>query len=1128
MTELPLTPVIDQPARLDALTVDRSFIVQAPAGSGKTELLTQRILSLLATVSEPENILAITFTRKAAAEMKGRLLKALNAAEQDPEPAGGGHAHQTWTLGRQVLAHARLREWSLLQNPSRLQLLTIDSFCSLLTRRMPWLSRFGAPPQITEDPRELYRRATERLLSRLESGDSGAESIALLLDHLDNQLSRLRDLFTHMLGRRDQWLRCLLDKRHDAARLQLEASLLEYNNHLLEQLLACLGPGCEDELLELAGYAAEVLQSTGNHGLLQVLTAFRENHDLDARLLLWDQLLGLLLTQQNEVRRSITVRQGFPATKDDTAVAMKQRLLDFLEWLAGDPPSLAALKAFRKRPAVDYQEPQWLVLDALIELLPLAVVELAEVFRATGEVDFVEISGAALRALGTSETPEELLLQLDGRLQHILVDEFQDTSYIQYELLRRLTSGWERGDGRTLFLVGDPMQSIYRFREAEVGLFLRVCREGLGSVDLIPLQLQANFRSQAGIVDWVNQTFSGLFPLVADELRGAIPYAPATSTRPLRSGPAVGCYGYIGRQDEAEASLVIDLVRQAQAEHPEGTTAILVRARSHFAAIIPALKRAGIRYQAQDLDNLAQRQSIQDLRSLTRALLHPADRVSWLAVLRAPWCGLTLADLHDLVGGDKHQNIWELLHVRPAQGELFALLSADGEARWQRIRPALAAALQLRGSLPLRRLIESTWLGLHGPACIPVPELADAERFFALLEEFDCGGDLLDFEQFDRRLEELYASPDPEAGSALQLMTIHKAKGLQFDTVILPGLGRSTRALDSPLLNWVEHPDFQLLLAPVRRADSGLPDPTYEAIQELHKERDALETARMIYVATTRAITRLHLIGHVRASADGSLSPSSSSLLGQLWDHLEAQFSIEPQDEVAAAPEVAAGQLCRLPTNWTPPDFALSLETRRAAALSASGRAVVEKSHFSINLRSQEGRIIGNLVHQLLEEFGQPGQMRPTPDALQGQSALWGELLMQAGIPLHRVDDSLRRVIRAMEKSLYGNHWQQLFVDVSEVQTEFSFHGQLEGNLIHAAVDRSFVDVEGRRWILDYKTSQPSRDESITAFLERERLRYTPQLQLYAQLFSHYDPDRELCAALYFPMIDHLLTLDFK
>jgi len=119
----------------------------------------------------------------------------------------------------------------------------------------------------------------------------------------------------------------------------------------------------------------------------------------------------------------------------------------------------------------------------------------------------VQVAHAAVHALGAADDPSELLLSLDARVSHILVDEFQDTSVSQWELLERLTSGWEAGDGRSVFLVGDPMQSIYRFREAEVGLFLHARHAGLGSVALESLTLTTNFRSQAGVVDWVNAFF---------------------------------------------------------------------------------------------------------------------------------------------------------------------------------------------------------------------------------------------------------------------------------------------------------------------------------------------------------------------------------------------------------------------------------------------------------------------------------------------------------------------------------------------------------------------------------------------------------------------------------------------
>ncbi|MBN3585199.1 UvrD-helicase domain-containing protein, partial [Algoriphagus aestuarii] len=129
-----------------------------------------------------------------------------------------------------------------------------------------------------------------------------------------------------------------------------------------------------------------------------------------------------------------------------------------------------------------------------------------------GATDYSAISQAALMALGEEDEPSDIALQLDYRIRHILVDEFQDTASPQLRLLEKLTAGWQPGDGRTLFIVGDGMQSCYGFRNANVGLFLDARQRGIGSVHLQALDLRVNFRSQAGIVKWVNSTFHCAFP----------------------------------------------------------------------------------------------------------------------------------------------------------------------------------------------------------------------------------------------------------------------------------------------------------------------------------------------------------------------------------------------------------------------------------------------------------------------------------------------------------------------------------------------------------------------------------------------------------------------------------------
>jgi ATP-dependent helicase/nuclease subunit A len=201
-------PVADLSARLEALDVGRSFIVQAPAGSGKTELLIQRYLALLATVDAPEEIAAITFTRKAAAEMAQRVLAALDLASVEVEPEEA-HRALTWKLARAAAKRDAALGWEIAQNPSRLRMQTIDSLCASLTRQMPLVARFGAQPAVTEEADALYLEAACNTLALLEDKGSEADDVAMVLSHLDNNVPQVVGLLAAMLRKRDQWLRHL-------------------------------------------------------------------------------------------------------------------------------------------------------------------------------------------------------------------------------------------------------------------------------------------------------------------------------------------------------------------------------------------------------------------------------------------------------------------------------------------------------------------------------------------------------------------------------------------------------------------------------------------------------------------------------------------------------------------------------------------------------------------------------------------------------------------------------------------------------------------------------------------------------------------------------------------------------
>ena len=326
---------------------------------------------------------------------------------------------------------------------------------------------------------------------------------------------------------------------------------------------------------------------------------------------------------------------------------------------------------------------------ALAALLKLAAAQLWAVFNEQGEADFVEVAQRALLALGDADAPSDLALQLDYRIQHLLVDEFQDTSPTQVQLLQRLTAGWQEEDGRTLFAVGDPMQSVYRFRKADVGLFLRAADSGIGGIALQRLRLCRNNRSCAALVDWVNQGFAGVFPARDSVTSGAIRYRPFVATRPSLAGADEGVRVHalvIDRETAAEgndgaalreAQRILSIISEVRGHDPARQIAVLVRARSHLDALVALIRRRqpALRFAAVEIESLAARQPVQDLLALTRALHHRADRVHWLAILRAPWCGLTLADLHALAADDQAATLWQLIN----DAARVQKLSADGQ-----------------------------------------------------------------------------------------------------------------------------------------------------------------------------------------------------------------------------------------------------------------------------------------------------------------------------------------------------------------------------------------------------------------------------------------------------------------
>jgi len=1184
--------ISDAREREQALDPGLSFIVQAPAGSGKTELLIQRYLALLARVSEPEEIISITFTRKAAAEMRRRILSAL-VRGKNPDPPEEPHALKTWTLARAVLSQNDRRGWGISENPSRLKIQTIDSLCAGLTRQMPCLSRFGVQPQIAERPETLYRQAARNTIADMESGTAWSPSMEALARHLDNHLSKIEDLVAGMLARRDQWLRHVMAvspgpgiSAADGPRLRgfLEDALAGLVSEALASLRKRFPRSGLDSLLECAWFAAENLKKDGSGSLICNLAGIADLPEAHASALdEWMGLAALLLINDGGWRKGINKNIGFPAPGSAKDVALKKiyqerkdAFSDYLKGLEGENALSSALAGVRLLPAPAYNDSQWGILQALFEILKVAAGHLELVFQASGAVDFAEISQRAAQALGEPEAPTDLALALDYRISHILMDEFQDTSASQFYLLERLTSGWTPGDGRTMFAVGDPMQSIYGFREAEVGLFLNAWGNGLGTVDLTPLRLSVNFRSQKGVIEWVNESFPKIMPPFPDITIGRVPYTPSDAFHPALPGSAVTVHPFVPTDKDVEAAAVADCVKNARQQDPDGTIAILVRGRAHLAAIIPVLKQAAIPFQAVEIDSLESRPVITDLISLTRALLHPADRIAWLAVLRAPMCGLTLHDLHALAGDSPGSHTILDLMSDPAR---VARLSPDGQARLAHVRGILMPAVLNRQRKTLRRTVEGVWLALGGPACVFDPsELEDVDVFLDLIDRQGAGGKEIDAAELEDAASSLYARPGSFGDARLQIMTIHKAKGLEFDTVILPALEKKPPPDPAQLLRWLERTvdgRRDLLLAPI--AETGAEtDPIYNYIQKIQDAKRECEDSRLLYVAATRAKKRLHLLGSAgRTPETGEIKkPAVKTLLNTLWPAVSEAFyeTAKPvtgpntqeltlddkpngEDDEQSAP-IIAPFIRRLSAGWKlpapPPDMMWQPQAGKQMALESisgtstmipvsanasvgcgvyprpawegvkpspttMGEPMLKAGVPEFEWAGETARHVGNVVHGWLKVICNQGLGNWTAARIQDMGQMFKTDLICSGASGEFLQDAAVQIQEALINAVSDERGKWILSRHPEGCCEYALTGMTDAGIVSVAMDRTFVDETGVRWIIDYKTGT-HQGGSMDAFLDREQERYRWQLETYATLMRARE-NREVRLGLYFPLI---------
>ncbi len=1213
----------DQSERERALDPGRSILVQAPAGSGKTDLLTRRFLCLLSEVEDPSQIVAITFTIAAAAEMRHRILTELEEAAASEASAPDEDKFSMDALARRALLHARALGWNLLDQPAQLRISTIDSFCRDLALQQPLLSGLGDGLGIYEQPEELYRRAARKTLEQLDNADSSlCEALEALLLWRDNNWQEMENLLIEMLQNRDRWMHgFVLEREQDweALRERLERPFAQAVSSALTRLSLLLDqvPGATEEGIELARFACQ--QGVALHqGLAELVEfpnpPFTDSEDLEEARQAYAALATLVLTNDGGFRKAIDKRHGFPADRKGE----KARLLELIDLLRTVPGLDSDLDAVRSLPPSRYSEDDWQIVRACFTVLRHSAGELKVAFAVAGAVDFTEVAQTALRVLKAEEgLPSDFALAAADGIRHILVDEFQDTSRRQHQLLAHLIAAWPEREGRTCFVVGDPMQSIYFFRDADAELFPRVGRVGLEIPNNEPLifetvKLKANFRTAPPLVNQLNEVFERVFEVddgsgvafssaipARVELPLSVPEgvtAPHTSlnlhlkflpqakrSKPAEANMAESAEDPNKPRDDAKATQTAEIaalirshiepMEQARAAGKKYRIAVLGRTRSALAGVAQALREASIPFRAVDLEQLSTRPEVLDAIGLARALLNPLDRVAWLGVLRAPWCGLSLDDLYLLVSANNSE-----LLARPVPellSERLSVLSEYGRAAARRVLRALDSAADLRFGQPAASLgtwLEQVWVRLDGADCVDATSRANLDLLWRSLDSLPNGEQDLLGPALTAALAKLTAQPDPEANSecGVQLMTIHKSKGLEFEVVIVPELQAGTGRSHGKLLSWLERglppedcseqPDgseevTEFLIAPLqpKGADRGK---AKAWVDRVYRQREAQETRRILYVVATRARDELHIFArpNYKAEKDGSLilSEPGDSLLATAWPGLAAEIQQQFDEKVvnvakleaepATIQSIAASGGSNLlvmpsPTRPTllrrlPADYLPREGSEVIGRLPSRPGLVTEPMESPLYRRHEGGllsRALGIAVHTLLEELA---RFRKTLDLEAARAALLQcEPRIAAQIRAAGVERFQATAAEAMCHALKATedaNGQWILSPHSDAASEVRWIGVVAGKLRTVQVDRVFragltPRSEGGDawWIIDYKTAYA--DDLDPEALLGLRAAFAPQLKAYAEILGNlHGHDAPIRAGLYYPRMLHL------
>ena len=1091
--------------------------VSANAGSGKTHVLTQRVIRLLLEGVAPSRILCLTFTKAAAANMSLRVFDTLakwtalddEALETEIRATGADFSSESLAFARRLFART-------VETPGGLKIQTIHAFCERLLHLFPFEAIVPSHFRVIEEEEqaELLQQARDVSLTEAGQEPDNALGKALSLVSRETNADDFNELMKAVLSKRDLLTQMVEANGGDVMRYeaQLRHSLgITSNRSAAEIEQAILEEGIPDT--DWQGVADRLNLGSANDKKLaskfELALSAKGVGRIDAYLSIW-------LTQDGKPLASVGTK--------NIDLALKQEL---------EEEKARVIKSMELLKSVECLERS----SALVRLSDAIFKRYRALKQARGLLDFDDLI-ATVRRLLVETSPGWVLFKLDSGIDHILVDEAQDTSPAQWDILCRLSEEFMAGEGqrnimRTFFAVGDEKQSIYSFQGADPRkfdemrqYFARHARDAQMGFENVPLH--RSFRSAPGILKCVDKVFADSFN------RKGLSYgddvAPQHQALKEKLPSVVEIWPRIeGRDEEQErdwrlpvdlqdkyapatvlATRIASLIRgwldpsspeRVCDEHENarpiraGDIMILVRRRNaFFEAVIRALKEKDVPVAGADRLQLLESIAVMDLMAAGRTALLPQDDLSLACVLKSPLIGLDDDDLIALAP-QRPASLYEALAQSsdPRHQSAFAIIE-----RWQKRAQSGAFTFyaHLLGEDGGRRAMQKR-LG---------PEARDAmDEFLKLALDHELR-EVPSLQNFLHGLQDVNIKRDMEAaGEAVRVLTAHAAKGLEAKIVFLPDTCSAPGSRFDPKIFELDSDTGPLLVwSPSSKLDCVSTTPLREAA----RNDSAEEYRRLLYVAMTRAEERLYVMGFhgTRGPDKGcwyemierTLADDMASVPAP-WNPEETilRFTDGEKRPEADLVVTAATAPTTLPTWLTKPAPMEAVTLAPLRPSSAIEAADMDPQSEDARIWRAQALLAGRITHELLQHMG--------GKAAQDRQAMAERYLARRGATL---PDALRaRILQEVFSVLDEPQLQALFAPGSRAEVSLGGAITLRGRKVPllGQIDR-LVECEREILIADFKTGKVAEGALPAA--------YATQLALYRAALMELYPSKPVRALL--------------